>query len=212
MKANEHLKGVIAAFSVLAVAVVGLPAVYVYRSAHSPEKGVDAQAMTDVASQKDLAEALKDPARREQAIRSMGERRDAATEETPAKYEPTSRASIALDLVRLATGWGRIVGHSGAYYNSIAFGRAERLARHTQDDKYAAQLKKDKNFKPDPEPTPVDVVATAPASESFFVVMTLQEGDAPEVVVGTGSGLDAVVRVGQRRIRFDGEHARIEGR
>ncbi len=38
---------------------------------------------------------------------------------------------------------------------------------------------------------------------SFFVVMTLQKGDAPEVTV-TGSGLDAKVTVGGQTVRFDG--------
>ena len=37
----------------------------------------------------------------------------------------------------------------------------------------------------------------------FFCVITIQEGEAPEVNV-EGEGLDAVVRVGERTIRFDG--------
>lgn len=37
----------------------------------------------------------------------------------------------------------------------------------------------------------------------FFCVITIQKGDAPEVTV-EGEGLDAVVRVGERTVRFDG--------
>jgi hypothetical protein len=84
------------------------------------------------------------------------------------------------------------------------------MARHGMDDKYTMQKKKDKNFKPPPEPTPVDIAATARPGESFFVVMTLQEGPAPEVKVEKGESLDSVVRVGEQRVRFDGNRVVIE--
>ena len=72
--------------------------------------------------------------------------------------------------------------------------------------------KKDKNYRPEPTPVEVPIAAPAKPGESFFVVMTLQEGPAPEVKVVKGAGLDAVVHVGDRRIRFDGEQVRIEDR
>jgi hypothetical protein len=40
--------------------------------------------------------------------------------------------------------------------------------------------------------------------ESYFVVATLQEGEAPKVET-TGKGLDAKVRVGGQTVRFDGQ-------
>ena len=66
------------------------------------------------------------------------------------------------------------------------------------------------NHKIDPEPVEVPVLATGKPGENFFVIMTLQEGPAPEVIVEKGNGLDAVVRVGERRVRFDGENVIIE--
>ncbi len=44
----------------------------------------------------------------------------------------------------------------------------------------------------------------AEGGEAFFVVITIQKGDAPPVAI-KGSGLDAVVRVGKQTVRFDGE-------
>jgi len=41
-------------------------------------------------------------------------------------------------------------------------------------------------------------------ADGFFVVLTIQRGAAPEAVVD-GTGLDATVRVGHRKITFDGE-------
>ncbi|MGC9453874.1 MAG: HEAT repeat domain-containing protein [Phycisphaerae bacterium] len=64
----------------------------------------------------------------------------------------------------------------------------------------------------DIETVSVPVVAKAEPGQSYFVVMTMQEGEAPEVVVESGEGLDAVVLVGRRRIRFDGEKIIIEDR
>ena len=61
-----------------------------------------------------------------------------------------------------------------------------------------------------PETLKADIVATGAAGKSFFVVMTLQKGTAPEVKKISGSGLDTVVRVGERQVRFDGENAVIE--
>ncbi|MFP3937695.1 MAG: HEAT repeat domain-containing protein [Phycisphaerae bacterium] len=63
---------------------------------------------------------------------------------------------------------------------------------------------------PQPKPTAVPIAAKAAPGESYFVIMTMQRGPAPEVVVESGSGLDAVVRVGQRRVRFDGEKIIID--
>jgi hypothetical protein len=74
----------------------------------------------------------------------------------------------------------------------------------------AAAKRKDRKFKPPPAPTEVPIAAKAEAGESYFVVMTLQEGPPPEVTVEKGQGLDAVVRVGDRRVRFDGENVLIE--
>jgi len=54
------------------------------------------------------------------------------------------------------------------------------------------------------------VPVVAIGGDSFFVVLTLQEGPAPEVIVEKGRGLDSVVRVGKQRVRFDGENAVIE--
>jgi hypothetical protein len=45
----------------------------------------------------------------------------------------------------------------------------------------------------------------ATGGDSFFVVMTLQRGDAPNVEVD-GTGLNAEVRVGEKNIGFDGEN------
>ena len=73
-----------------------------------------------------------------------------------------------------------------------------------------ALRKKDRNYKPDPSPMAVPIAAKAEPGESFFVIMTLQEGPAPEVKVVKGAGLDAVVRVGKRQVRFDGENVLIE--
>ena len=78
----------------------------------------------------------------------------------------------------------------------------------TDLDKKKQQL--DRNYRPEPTPTEVPVVAGAKANESYFVVMTLQEGKAPEVKVEKGEGLESVVCVGGRRIRFDGENVIIE--
>ncbi len=44
----------------------------------------------------------------------------------------------------------------------------------------------------------------ATGGDSFYVVMTLQKGGAPDVEV-EGAGLDAKVTVGKQKIRFDGE-------
>jgi hypothetical protein len=40
--------------------------------------------------------------------------------------------------------------------------------------------------------------------DSCFLVLTLQQGAAPAPAI-TGAGLDAVVTVGRRTVRFDGE-------
>jgi hypothetical protein len=45
---------------------------------------------------------------------------------------------------------------------------------------------------------------------SFFVVWTLQRGPAPEVKIEKGESLDSVVRVGERKVRFDGNRVVIE--
>jgi hypothetical protein len=84
------------------------------------------------------------------------------------------------------------------------------MARHSADKKYASQKARNRDFRPDPEPTPVDIVATAKPGESFFVILTMQEGPAPEVKIEKGEGLDTVARIGRQRVRFDGERAWIE--
>jgi hypothetical protein len=78
------------------------------------------------------------------------------------------------------------------------------------NDKHKMTWLKDKTFRPPPEPTRVTVAATAPSGTSFFVVMTLQEGPAPEVIVEKKEGLETVVCVGRQRVRFDGENVLIE--
>ena len=72
-----------------------------------------------------------------------------------------------------------------------------------------AKRKKDRNYTPDPTPQAVPIAAKAKPEESFFVVMTLQEGPAPEVRIVSGAGLEAVIQVGGRQIRFDGENVLI---
>jgi hypothetical protein len=47
-------------------------------------------------------------------------------------------------------------------------------------------------------------IINAEPGTSFFVVLTLQKGAPPEVVVESGAGLDSVVRVGKQKVRFDG--------
>jgi hypothetical protein len=44
----------------------------------------------------------------------------------------------------------------------------------------------------------------ATGGDNFFVVATLQRGDPPPVKI-TGAGLDAIVTIGKRTIRFDGK-------
>jgi hypothetical protein len=44
---------------------------------------------------------------------------------------------------------------------------------------------------------------------TYFVVMTVQEGDAPKPQI-EGRGLDAVVRIGDRVVRFDGKNVVLE--
>jgi hypothetical protein len=48
-----------------------------------------------------------------------------------------------------------------------------------------------------------------PADGNFFVVVTIQRGQAPEVK-STGKGLDAKVTVGGRTVRFDGSRILLE--
>jgi hypothetical protein len=62
---------------------------------------------------------------------------------------------------------------------------------------------------PEPEPVQFDIMATAPAGQSYFVVMTLQRGEPPKVQI-KGEGLKATVCVGKRQVRFDGEKVVIE--
>ena len=73
-----------------------------------------------------------------------------------------------------------------------------------------ALRKKDRHYQPEPSPMEVPIAVKAAPGESFFAVMTLQEGPAPEVKVVKGAGLDAVVRVGGRQVRFDGANVLIE--
>ena len=73
-----------------------------------------------------------------------------------------------------------------------------------------ALRRKDPHYQPDPTPIEVPIAVKAAPGESFFAVMTLQEGPAPEVKVVKGAGLDAVVRVGGRQVRFDGANVLIE--
>ncbi len=48
-----------------------------------------------------------------------------------------------------------------------------------------------------------------PEAKGYFVVMTIQRGQPPEVKV-SGKGLDATVTVGRRTLRFDGEKIVLE--
>lgn len=52
-------------------------------------------------------------------------------------------------------------------------------------------------------------VLSVAGGQAFFVVMTIQKGEAPKVVA-EGEGLDAVVTVGERKVRFDGEKILFE--
>jgi len=60
----------------------------------------------------------------------------------------------------------------------------------------------------DAGPPSFGIMASAPAGESFFLVMTMQAGARPVVKV-KGDGLKAVACVGKRQVRFDGENAVI---
>jgi HEAT repeat protein len=84
--------------------------------------------------------------------------------------------------------------------------------RHTASKEAKLLRKKNPGYRPDPEPTSVPVAAKAEPGKSYFVIMTMQEGPAPEVSIESGRGLDAVVRVGERRVRFDGRKIIIEDR
>jgi len=77
----------------------------------------------------------------------------------------------------------------------------------TKEDK--KKRKADRKYKPEPTPVDVPIAAGAEAGSSYFVIMTLQEGPAPEVKVEKGEGLDAVVDVGGQKVRFDGENVLI---
>jgi hypothetical protein len=44
----------------------------------------------------------------------------------------------------------------------------------------------------------------AEGGDDFFVIVTVQRGDPPQVSVG-GGGLDAEVTIGERTVRFDGQ-------
>lgn len=50
----------------------------------------------------------------------------------------------------------------------------------------------------------------APGKDFFFTILTFQEGEAPEVKIIAGQGLDSVVRVGDQTIRFDGQRIILE--
>jgi len=60
-----------------------------------------------------------------------------------------------------------------------------------------------------PERFKAGIVATGAAGKSFFVIMTLQKGTAPEVRQISGTGLDTVVLVGEQGVRFDGDRVVI---
>jgi hypothetical protein len=45
----------------------------------------------------------------------------------------------------------------------------------------------------------------ADGSDGFFVILTFQSGPAPKVEVLNGEGLNAIVKVGEQTVRFDGE-------
>ncbi len=80
--------------------------------------------------------------------------------------------------------------------------------------KLEAKLKRSDRaaFVPETQEASFDIMATASAGESFFVIMTLQRGDPPAVKVVENSGLDAVVEVGGQRVRFDGKSVIIADR
>ena len=59
------------------------------------------------------------------------------------------------------------------------------------------------------EPPSFGIVASAPAGQSFFLVMTMQMGARPVVKV-KGEGLKAVACIGKRQVRFDGEKPVVE--
>ena len=127
--------------------------------------------------------------------------------------------SSSADGLRVETGKNTFTVHQGKASLRAVFvtpGDVEVEAPGTinvrdASSKEAQKLrKKDKNYRPDPTPTEVPIAAKAKPGESFFVVMTLQEGAAPEVTVENGEALDSVVRVGGRTIRFDGENVVVE--
>ena len=49
----------------------------------------------------------------------------------------------------------------------------------------------------------------AKGADEYFVIMTVQKGDPPEVMV-KGTGLGAVVKIGERTARFDGKNVVFE--
>ena len=69
--------------------------------------------------------------------------------------------------------------------------------------------KKRKPGAPEPGFAQVPLAVKGKPGQSFFVVMTMQRGPAPEVKVVSGEGLDAVVDVGGQMVRFDGENVLI---
>jgi len=69
--------------------------------------------------------------------------------------------------------------------------------------------KKRKPGAPEPGFAQVPLAVKGKPGQSFFVVMTMQRGPAPEVKVVSGEGLDSVVDVGGQKVRFDGENVLI---
>jgi hypothetical protein len=69
----------------------------------------------------------------------------------------------------------------------------------------AERKRKQKPGQPEPGFARVPLAVRGKPEQSFFVVMTMQEGPAPAVKVVSGEGLNAVVNVGDRQVRFDGE-------
>jgi len=81
MQMQMARKWVAAGFAVLAVAMLTLLAVQIYRSTRTDGLQGDRQRIEDVASLKELAAALKDPSQREAAVKSLREKQGDATVE-----------------------------------------------------------------------------------------------------------------------------------
>jgi hypothetical protein len=81
--------------------------------------------------------------------------------------------------------------------------------QHLTPAQIEERKKKRKPGMPEPGFARVPLAVKGKPGQSFFVVMTMQQGPAPEVKIVSGEGLNAVVDVGGQKVRFDGENVLI---